>query len=106
MDTHQWLIDRFLFVRKVYAYCDQYDYFDQPNCIGWTRRGKRDELLGMAVVIINGDEGNMNMETGSPNTIHVDIISHIDGTVTASKVGLGEFRCLADSVPVWVPKNM
>lgn len=40
-DTHQWLIDQFLFVRKEYAFSDQYDYFDHPNCIGWTEGEKK-----------------------------------------------------------------
>ncbi|MCA1801663.1 MAG: alpha-amylase [Rhodothermaceae bacterium] len=106
MDSHQWLIDRFLFVRREYAYCDQYDYFDHPNCIGWTRLGKDEEPLGMAVVISNGEEGRKNMETGSPETTYVDITGHIDDTVTTNKDGWGEFRCQAGSVSVWVPKKI
>jgi alpha-amylase len=103
MDSHQWLIDQFLFVRKEYAHCDQYDYFDHPNCIGWTRMGKKGEQLGMAVLISNGDEGIKYMETGSPETTYVDITKHIDGTVTTNKDGWGEFRCKGGSVSVWVP---
>jgi alpha-amylase len=103
MDSHQWLIDRFLFVRKEYAHCDQYDYFDHPDCIGWTRTGK-EEQPGMAVIISNGDEGIKHMETGSPDTTYVDITKHIEDTVTTNKDGWGEFRCLAGSVSVWVPE--
>jgi alpha-amylase len=71
--AHQWLIDKFLSVRKKYAYNDQYDYFDHPNCIGWTRMGKEGEQGGMAVLISNGGDGIKYMETGSPETTYVDI---------------------------------
>jgi alpha-amylase len=105
MDSHQWLIDQFLYVRKEYAHCVQYDYFDHPNCIGWTRRGKEGEELGMAVVISNGEEGIKHMETGSPETTYIDITKHIEGTVTTNKEGWGEFRCKGGSVSVWVPEK-
>jgi alpha-amylase len=104
MHSHQWLIDRFLFVRKEYAHCDQYDYFDHPNCIGWTRLGKEGEQRGMAVIISNGEEGRKNMETGSPETTYVDVTNHTEGTVTTNRDGWAEFRCLAGSVSVWVPE--
>jgi alpha-amylase len=105
MDTHQWLIDQFLFVRREYACCDQYDYFDHPNCIGWTRMGKKGKQHGMAVIISNGDEGNKNMETGSPETTYVDVTKNMNGTVSTNKDGWGEFRCPAGSVSVWIPKK-
>lgn len=104
MDSHQWLIDHFLFVRKKYAYGDQYDYFDHPNCIGWTRSGNEEEPQGMAVIMSTGDEVLKNMETGSPDITYIDITEHIDETVTTNKDGWGEFRCKTGSVSVWVPK--
>ncbi|MBW6497548.1 MAG: alpha-amylase [Bacteroidales bacterium] len=103
-DAHQWLIDQFLFVRKEYAYSEQYDYFDHPNCIGWTRRGKEGDQRGMAVLISNGDEGVKYMETGSPKTTYFDVTKNIDDTVTTNQAGWGEFRCKGGSVSVWVPE--
>jgi alpha-amylase len=104
MDSHQWLIDQFLFVRKEYACCDQYDYFDHGNCIGWTRIGKSSKNQGMAVIISNGDEGTKYMETGSPDTTYYDVTKHIDETVTTNKDGWGTFRCKGKSVSVWIPQ--
>lgn len=104
MDSHQWLIDQFLCVRKEYAHCDQYDYFDHPNCIGWTRMGVEGEQRGMAVLISNGEEGTKFMETGSPETTYVDITKNIDDTVTTNQDGWGEFRCKGGSVSVWIPQ--
>ncbi|MFW6389289.1 MAG: alpha-amylase [Marinilabiliaceae bacterium] len=105
MDSHQWLIDRFLSTREKYAYGDQYDYFDHPNCIGWTRMGQKEDPRGMAVVLSNGEDGAKHMETGSPDTLYIDITEHISETVTTNGDGWGEFRCKAGSVSVWVPRE-
>jgi alpha-amylase len=104
MDTHQWLIDKFLAVRKKFAFGDQYDYFDHPNCVGWTRTGNEEVPNGMAVLMSNGEVGLKHMETGSPNTTYTDITEHINETVVTNKDGWGEFRCQAGSVSVWLPK--
>ena len=103
MEKHQWLIDKFLLARKKYAYGDQYDYFDHPNCIGWTRTGNKDHTGGLAVVLSNGEAGTKRMETGSPGTTWHDITDHIDEPVTTGGDGWGEFRCNARLVSVWVP---
>jgi len=105
MASHKWLIDRFLFVRKKYAYGEQHDYFNHPNCIGWTRLGKEEAPRGMTVIMSNGDDGFKDMETGSPDTTYVDITEHVDETVTTNNDGWGEFRCKGGSVSVWVPKE-
>ena len=102
MDSHQWLIDKFIAVRKKYAFGDQFDYFDHPNCIGWTRAGNDEAPGGIAVLLSNGDDGNKHMETGAPNTTYLDITEHIDETVETNNDGWGEFRCKAGSVSVWV----
>ena len=107
MDSHQWLIDKFLYVRREYAQYDQYDFFDHPNCIGWTRMGRKEEhgeQRGMAVLLSNGEEGRKKMETGSPDTVYVDVTKHIEGTITTNEDGWGEFRCLPGSVSVWIPE--
>ena len=41
-------------LRKDKAYGKQNDYFDNPNCIGWTLEGDKDHLKsGLAVLISN-----------------------------------------------------
>ncbi len=104
MASHKWMIDNFIQARKSYAWGDQYDYFDHPNCIGWTRTGNEEHPGGMAVLLSNGDDGKKFMETGSPDTAYVDITGHIDEKVTTNRDGWGEFRCKGGSVSVWVPK--
>jgi len=45
-------------LRTHYAYGKQTDYFDEPNCIGWTRAGNDDHPgSGLAVLIRNIEEG-------------------------------------------------
>ena len=41
-------------LRKEKSYGEQHDYFDDKNCIGWTREGDNEHLQsGLAVVISN-----------------------------------------------------
>ena len=104
LESHQWIIDKFLEARRTYAYGDQYDYFDHANCIGWTRLGTEDYPGGLAVVLSNGDAGSKWMEVGQPNRTYVDITEHMAEPVTTNAEGWGEFGCPAGSVSVWVPR--
>jgi alpha-amylase len=88
--------------RQTYAYGDQYDYFDHPNTIGWTRLGDDEHVGGMAVVLSNGEEGRKFMKIGQPNCSYVDITGHIDELIMTNDEGWAEFRCNAGSVSVWV----
>ena len=105
MSSHQALIDLFLQTRQKYAFGEQYDYLDHPNCIGWSRSGKKNYPQGMAVLLSNGMDGTKYMETGAPNTTYFDVTNHIAGLITTNEDGWGEFRCKANSVSVWVPKQ-
>ncbi|MDY6938473.1 MAG: alpha-amylase [Cyanobacteriota bacterium] len=105
LDSHKWLIDKFLDARRTYGYGDQYDYFDHANTIGWTRLGTEEHPGGMAVVLTNGDNGRKRMEVGQPNRTYIDITEHINEPVTTDDRGWAEFHCPAGSVSVWVPKD-
>lgn len=105
MNAHRWIIDRFLFARKYYAYGPQYDYFDHPNTIGWTRLGSEEHPRSMAVLISNGDRGNKWMEVGKPHAIFYDVTEHIKEPVHTNEHGWGEFYCNSGSVSVWLEKE-
>ncbi|MDN5348829.1 MAG: alpha-amylase [Bacteroidales bacterium] len=105
MPGHQCIIDKFLEARKKYAYGNQTDYFDHPNCIGWTRSGNDKNKEGLAVLLSNGQEGSKNMQTASANTTYIDLTEHITQPVVTNDEGWGEFHCLSGSVSVWVPKQ-
>ena len=105
MNSHQWIINRFLLARKYYAYGPQYDYFDHPNTIGWTRLGSQEHPRAMAVILTNGSAGNKWMEVGKAHTVFYDITEHIKEPVTTNEQGWGEFRCQDGSVSVWLEEQ-
>ena len=102
LDSHQFLIDKFLYVRKTYGYGEQYDYFDHENTVGWTRLGDDEHPGGMAVVLSNGGDGTKWMEVGQPNRTYIDITEHITEPIVTNDDGWAEFRCNGGSVSVWV----
>ena len=104
MDSHRWLIDKFMSARQTYAFGDQYDYFDHPNTIGWTRLGTEVNPGGMAVVMSNGEAGSKWMEVGRADYTYVDMTEHVKEPVTTNEEGWADFRCEAGSVSVWVPQ--
>jgi alpha-amylase len=104
LDSHQWMIDKFLFARKTFAYGDQYDYFDHANTIGWTRIGNEEHPGGMAVVLSNGGDGTKWMEVKQPNRKYIDLTENISDPVVTNDDGWAEFRCKAGSVSVWIPQ--
>ena len=104
LDSHRWLIDKFLYARREYAYGDQYNYFDDQNLVGWTRLGTEEHPGGMAVVLSNGEGGCKWMEVGQSDRTYIDLTEHVKEPVITNEHGWGEFRCNGGSVSVWVPQ--
>ncbi len=104
IDSQKFLLDKFLYTRRCYAYGEQYDYFDHGNCVGWTRQGDDSHQGGIAVLLSNGEAGSKNMQA-RPKQTYIDITEHIKESVTTNDEGWAEFRCKAGSVSVWVPKE-
>lgn len=102
LDSHRWLIDKFLYARRNYAYGDQYDYFDHYNTIGWTRLGNNSYPKAMAVLMSDGPAGHKWMEVGKPNATFRDITEHVKAPVQSNEWGWAEFHCNGGSVSVWV----
>ena len=102
LNSHRWLIDKFLYARHHFAYGAQYDYFDHPDCIGWTRLGTSHESKAMAVVMSDGSGGSKWMEVGRSNAVFHDITEHVVKPVRTNEHGWGDFCCNGGSVSVWV----
>lgn len=102
LDSHRWLIDKFLYARKHCAYGEQLDYFDHPECIGWTRLGVPDHPAAIAVIMSDGAGGSKWMNVGKPNTLFHDLTEHIQEAVQTNEHGWGDFRCQGGSVSVWL----
>ncbi|WOD41139.1 alpha-amylase [Nodosilinea sp. E11] len=102
MDSHQKILDRLLVGRRHFAYGPQYDYFNHPNVVGWTRLGSPDHPQAMAVLLSNGAAGHKWMEVGKPNTTFYDLTGTIKRSITTNADGWAEFCCHGGSVSVWV----
>jgi alpha-amylase len=102
LDSHKGILDQLLSARKNFAYGAQYDYFDHPDVIGWTRLGSEQHPGAMAVIMSDGPGGSKWMEVGQPNTIFHDITQQVKELIQTNADGWGEFRCNGGSVSVWV----
>lgn len=98
-------IEEILKARCDHAYGMQRDYFDHPNCIGWTREGD-DKHSGCAILLSNGDNGNKYMEIGKRYTgkHFIDLLQKNPAEVEINNDGWGNFFCPAGSVSVWIEK--
>ncbi|UPK71760.1 alpha-amylase [Chitinophaga filiformis] len=96
-------LDKLLAARDQYAYGLQRDYFDHPNCIGWTREGDK-EHTGCAIVISNSEEGTKHMEMGKryAGKRFKDILGRRGEEIVIDQEGWGDFLCAAGAVSVWV----
>ncbi|UZJ50717.1 hypothetical protein CBS101457_000037 [Exobasidium rhododendri] len=98
-------LDKFIKCRKYFAYGEQHEYWDHPQCVGWVRTGDKDHP-GCAVVLCNGDgEGRKRMQIGTPGEKWVDAIGWKEGELTIGEDGWCEFESPASSCSVWVRKE-
>jgi alpha-amylase len=99
-------LETLLHIRKYNAYGFQRDYFDDANCIGWTREGD-DQNSGCAVLISNKEEGIKNMEIGKryAGKTFIDILKKQNEELIVSEEGWIECKVLPGSVSVWIDKE-
>jgi alpha-amylase len=92
-------------IRKSLSYGIQTDYFDHPNCIGWTRSGDEEHPdSGVAVVLSNGEAGHKSMEIGLKHVGREfkDALGHREEIVTVNEAGWADFTCAPGSVSIWI----
>ena len=99
-------IDKLLDLRLNLAYGEETDYFDDPNCIGWTRAGQ-DGGQPIAVLISNATATSKRMYFGQDWSGHEcsDYLGNFQTIVTIDEEGWGEFPVEEQSVSVWSIKN-
>ena len=105
MDSHQVILDHFLYARKTFSYGEQHDYFDDPSTIGWVRLGDDEHPGGMAVVMSNGAGGSRRMNVGQPNIVYVDVTEQVKDSVTTDGEGWADFVTNGGSVSVWLQQS-
>jgi alpha-amylase len=98
-------LDRLIMARKFFAYGEQHDYWDHPQCIGWVRTGD-EKHGGCAVVLCNGDgEGKKPMQIGKAGEKWVDALGWKEGEIEINQDGWADFTCHPSSCSVWVRKE-
>ena len=101
-------LDKLMKLRKNQAYGTQHDYFDDPNCIGWTREGDEEHKnSGMAVVISDGTGGTKHMYIGRQfaGCHFADAMGNAKYNIKIDEEGFGDFYVNRDAVAVWVHKE-
>ncbi|OWK99462.1 alpha-amylase [Kaistella haifensis DSM 19056] len=98
-------IEELLKARQQFAYGAQKDYFEDANCLAWTREGD-DEHAGCAVVLSNKDAYEKPMEMGEKyaGKQFYDFMGWFSEKITIDENGWGNFPVPAGNVSVWVPE--
>ena len=106
-ESFQEVLDKLLDIRLNLAYGEQTDYFDEANCIGWTRQGK-DNGQPIAVLISNDQATSKSMLVGSEwaGREFSDYLGNSSQIVTIDDQGWGEFPVEEKSVSVWSVKQV
>ncbi len=102
------MLDKLMKLRKEKAYGEQHDYFDHPNCIGWTREGDADHKdSGLAVVISDGEGGTKRMYVGKhfAGKHFSDVMGNAKYNIKIDEYGFGDFYVNRAAVSVWVHKE-
>ncbi len=102
-------LEKLLNCRKNFAYGEQKDYFDNANCIGWTRAGSEGvEKSSCAVLISNSDAATKSMEIGKhlAGRTFYDLMQNQEGKITIDENGKADFTVGAGSVAVWVLEDL
>ncbi|KAF1998441.1 glycoside hydrolase family 13 protein [Amniculicola lignicola CBS 123094] len=96
-----------ILARKLYAYGDQEDYWDDPNCVGWVRRGTWDKGAGLACVMSNAEPGEIKMAVGDMHKgeVWTDVLGWQQEEVVIDDEGFGLFKCPGISLSIWVKKD-
>lgn len=92
-------------IRQEKAYGEQADYFDNPNFIGWTRRGDEEHIRsGLAVVISNAGDGEKRMFIGEEfsGDTFIDCLNNCDDEIKIDEEGFGNFKVKSKSTSIWV----
>jgi len=101
------VIPKMMLARQLWAYGSQFDYFDDPNCVGFTRLGHPSMSGGdgLAVVITNSWEyASKMMFVGEQHAgeVWTDLLKWCPGRVVIDTGGWGEFPVAYRGVSVWV----
>ena len=80
---------------------------DNPNLVGWVRRGTWDRPNGVAVVLSNAENGEIRMAVGTEHKgeVWTDIMGWNSQTVHIGDDGFGVFPVGSCSVSIFAKKD-
>ena len=102
------MLDKLMKLRKQKAYGEQHDYFDDPDCIGWTREGDAEHKdSGLAVILSDGKGGTKRMYIGRQfaGAHFSDVMGNAKYNIKIDDDGCGEFYVNRGAVAVWVRRE-
>ena len=104
---HRWVIEKLLYARKLFAYGEQINYFDDPNLIAIVRTGSEEHPnSGLVLLILNHLDASKKINIGQEhaNEVWHEITDNITDEITIDENGEGEFLVNAGKAVVWVKK--
>lgn len=99
------MLDQFLYLRKHYAIGEQYDYFDDPNIIGWIRRGHPHTALVCIMSDSIGGQKWMHVGERYRGCIYVDVLKNVHQDIIIDESGNGCFLCQGGSISIYLLKG-
>lgn len=102
------ILTKLMQIRKLYAYGNQIDYFDDEHIIAWVREGDKEHKDSGIVVIMsdnNGGSKEINVGSNLANCVLKDLTGNLSENVYVDKDGNGIFYCNGGSVSVWGKLN-
>lgn len=99
------ILPKLLEARQKFAYGQQINYFDHPNCIAWVRKGD-DHHSGCVVIISSNEEGYKEIDLGkeSAGCKLYDFLGYRPETIQLNESGKAVFRVNPRSVSIWTFK--
>lgn len=97
------VLEQLIQLRSSVAYGEQYDYFDHPNIVGWTRIGAVEHPgSGCAVLLSNGEGGEKLLSLGEGNSGKkmLNVVGNKDEVILNEK-GEGRFSVDGGAIAVW-----
>ena len=101
-------LDTLLLLRQHHAHGQQQDYFEDPNRIGWVRLGTEQYPAGCAVVLSNGEAGEITMNVGAlhADEIWTDRMGRQEARIRIDQEGKGTFPVHGGSLSVYVKQSV
>ncbi|KLU82843.1 hypothetical protein MAPG_08279 [Magnaporthiopsis poae ATCC 64411] len=116
------VLPRLMLARRLYAYGAHVDYFDDPACVGFVRRGHSDHASGAGLAVLinagwtaaskrmsvrreNPDVGGGGQNNGDGGEAWTDLLGWNWGEVITDEDGWATFHVGPRSVAVWGPRD-